>query len=120
MKGHCLNCTHFLFDTPADWKRSYEGQLFHQWNAISHIRQTQRYVDGKCTLFPTHTEHRSDHGCGQHDAQNHGELRELIWGTPQALELNELRKQVPDLKRQLKKAREVSASRLKRLKGEKR
>jgi hypothetical protein len=101
----CVMCKHWIYP---------EGNH----HALAHIRDTEHHVSGQCSLHPVRIETKSNHFCGQIKPLKHMRemyLRVAIWGSWRDNERDALAKQVPELRRQLAAARQISASRLDRL-----
>jgi hypothetical protein len=140
----CLICRYYQPIEPPEHRKQREAgrcQSFcgDDWNthtAISYVREHGR-LDGWCRLHPEAKRFPSGHVCGdisvyeyffkgwgveRFDSGGDGlfewasnALQTVLHGNPQRQRERQLSTENTELKRQLKRAREVSASRLKRL-----
>jgi hypothetical protein len=117
----CLTCRHVRFVVPSDWKPNYEGASFDVGDAAKIIRETKHHIKAECTLNPVWVPVLTNHYCGQWEEERglYGRspsIETFIWGTWQERSLDQVKKENQELKLQLKKSRDISASRLARLK----
>lgn len=141
----CLICHYFQPIEPAQHKQDREagrceagcGNRWNQHTAIEYIRN-HGGLNGWCRLHPEPKKFAYNHVCGDIKVVEHfcypgwgvvpiraednlfewaqRSLQTVVHGTWREQHENELEKQNAELRRQLKRAREISASRLKRLK----
>jgi hypothetical protein len=124
MPKGCLTCKHASFVAPVGWKPGYSGQEYEARDASLAIRQTRIHQDVLCTLNPVWVPFKTNHYCGQWAASEfvNGNISYFIWGSHSDAEWDRMRqladeaqKEAKTLHRQLKGARQLSASRLARL-----
>lgn len=123
MKGGdgCLTCRYCVFHTPSDWTPVYEGHTFGGRDAARVIRETGYHISAICAFMPEWREVETSHWCGQHKMRSgfrHSEtVSEAIHGSWLKQERDSQKLTIARLQRELKVARDLSANRLKRLKG---
>jgi hypothetical protein len=116
----CLMCAHCRCIPPPDWRPRYSGEEFDNYDIAKLIKATGKSQKITCTLNPVWIEFNFDHYCGQfsrHPRVYENTLNELIHGSYVSLQNIQYEKQLTDLRQQLKRSREISASRLARLKA---
>jgi len=138
----CLLCRYFQATEPPQHRaereagrcRSSCGRDWDQHTALHYVRN-HGHLDGLCLLHPGPTRHVHNHVCGDISVRTDWPFRDaraftaydnlaewaaqqlqvVLHGTWQEQERNKLRDENEELRRQLKRVREISASRLARL-----
>lgn len=123
--GACAACEFWQVEAPPGWQSSYTGEKPDLYDWRLHARENWekgkivnwRALAGYCRFYPNPMSCKGDHGCGHFTSAmfNHPstELRQFF-----EREIPDvLQREVTELKRQLKRCREISAGRLKRIKA---
>ena len=118
----CLNCHHVRLSPPLGWKPAYMNDTFDVMNAAKVIRETKQHIKAECTLYPVWTPVLTNHYCGQWEIKRPGyefyaNVDQLLWGSREEKHIVQLAEENQELRRQLKKSRDISAGRLARLKN---
>ena len=115
----CLMCEHFKPIRTADWKPSYNGEEYNRYDVRGLIMKTKLHQKGQCALNPVHVDVMTNHYCGQfidyRTTIPSERVSEYIWGDWYSRHYNTQKEEVAALKRQLRKARERSHKRLRKL-----
>jgi hypothetical protein len=115
----CLTCNHVSFVVPDDWKPGFAGDEYDKYDVRQVIRETGHHVQAKCTFNPIWIDVNTGHYCGQwsSDVRDEESVQDFIWGSWLARENEELSAKCDALRARLKTSRQISASRLARLKS---
>ncbi len=119
----CLTCEHCVWRRPGDWKPRYQGDYFRTHDVINQINAKRHHVAAHCALNPVWLEVSTAHWCAQHKfrepfgAALFVTETDVLYGPRRIAGVDEERRQIADLKRQLKLVREKSAKRFARLKA---
>jgi hypothetical protein len=140
----CLMCRYYRPIEPVEHREQREtgacerhcGKNWSQITAIRYVKDHRKYLDGDCLLHPQSTKHRCNDVCGQivlvdyvtgpawgieqPDKDNlfewaASQMQTLLDGTWRETRAKQLEDDNKRLRKQLKTARERSASRLERL-----
>lgn len=116
MSKECLNCANFSPKTHEQWKPLHDGQRFELWNLRNILAEQNRTIaqggwPGTCALAPTPVEVRSAYKCGSWSPNE--SMVQSWWEYAQPANQRE---EIESLRQKLKKAREVSIARFKRIK----
>jgi hypothetical protein len=115
----CLTCNHVKFIQSPDWAPRYEGEKFGFRDVLEIIREKKLHEKARCTFNPVWADVNTAHYCGHWEGTNHASAEDVIWGSWEVRRNRQLVDEVATLKAQLKNMRRVSASRLVRLRQEK-
>jgi hypothetical protein len=124
MKG-CLTCKHCVLTPPPGWKEPCEGYSFDEIDVKRIIEKERRHQAAQCAFNPVWVPVQTNHYCGRWAANlrlewREGDVKDFIWGTYAEQRSKEWMEEAKTLRLQLKKSRELSASRLARLNKAKR
>jgi hypothetical protein len=115
----CLSCVYAAFTAPADWTPGYPGETYGKYDVMKAINRTGSAQRIYCTLNPVWQEFNTNHYCGkwcsESESVNLRQTETRLRNYYSTLNMRDA--QIKELKAQLKKAREISAGRLSRLKA---
>jgi acyl carrier protein phosphodiesterase len=99
---------------------SFSGDEFNVTDALQIIREKRQHMRAQCAFNPVWTEVFTNHYCGRWENKFHHEesLSEFIWGSGYKLYYEEATEKIKKLRKQLEHSRQVSASRLARLRAQ--